>query len=223
MRLLCLLALGSLCIASRSLASRSMALPPLRSSTIAGGTVSGSNCVSADVPPGTGNSGVVKAYQQYRISLRNLSNIQQTVSIAIERDTSISANYGMSIPDVTGPNMKMSSDASFSVTLQPAAATSGSSTSQVISMFCSKNNCWLGHPAGSVGTVEAMLSGTCGPFSNQVSCLSIDTLLNLRLVVAEDRGAVSGTVSVSAHRECGWKDHYTSPPTFIQINGGRAF
>jgi hypothetical protein len=216
------IAFGLLTLSSVAEAARSVAIPPMRSQTIAGGALGSTTCVSADVPPGVGNSGVLKANQQYTINLRNLSNIVQTVTVIIERESQAETQYGMTAaPELTGPTLKVSSEASYRVVLQPSSGGVGVSSSETVEVSCTKNTCWIAYPGGSIGSAVGKAPNCNQP--EAVVCLAVTSRLNVRLEVAEDRGAVSGTISVSAHRECGWKDHYVSPPTFLQINGGRAF
>lgn len=219
-------------LGSDAWAARTVSMFPMRMSTIAGGSLGGVACVAADLMVSPGNSGVVAVSHFYTVNLRNLSEIPQTVRIVLEKGSAVSSRYSKilasgvqsPVPDDTGKSITVGSDQTYSITLAAASAAAGSTATLPFFVGCTKNSCWIASPGGTMaGTADpiAMPGGSCA--TSAATCLAADSDLHLRFTVDQDRGAVVGSIATSAHRTCGWKDHFNEPPPFVQINGGRPF
>lgn len=227
-------------LGSDAWAARTISLFPIHMDTVAGGAmgtvtagmysaVSATACVTADIiyPPAAGAGGVVTAYHSYKINLRNISDLEQTVRITIEKGSQVSSAVsqpGSGIPNGPKRSVTVGADSTYAVKLAKSSALTGDSLTVDLFIGCSKSTCWIAHPGGlAAGSVDPLVATQACPVSAQAICMTANSDVHLRLSVDEDRGAVVGSISTAAHRQCGYKDHYIEPPPFVQINGGRPF
>ncbi len=212
-------------------AARTVKVIPIRMNSVSGGVLDGVPCRQADVSTGevlgtVQKDGPVTINHLYSVTLRNVSDVEQTVRIRLEGGSSLSAFYsgpGEGRTNLHGTPVVMNDHFDTTVTLAPSNQGAGALRTVQIEMGCSRATCWgsiYGASSTFVGSRENV--GACDP-TKQVACISMITLFNVRITVEEDRGAVLGSISGAAHRGCGLKDHYVETPPFIQINGGRPF
>ena len=171
-------------------------------------------CITADMVSYTNyaDAGVTSVVQSYKVSLKNLSDVAQDVTVTILPGTWVlsqnSAGAGNGIPFVLRPTREVTSPHNIPVHL-PAHG-QGSTTIT----FGSTDTAY------SIDAIDGSNVDCSG--APQV-CLRQESSLILRISVAQDRGAILANLTATAHRCSGSKDHYLQPPIAFQINGGRPF
>ncbi len=208
-------------------AVRTTAVMPIQMNTVHGGSNGGaaSYCVTADMQQPVGSFTPASSFASsagmlasgthwYTFNFRNLSAIQQDITISVEPGSQIKANYSTNqpAPATTGPSTAVSGIKKINIGLGPNA----SKTFNIL-VGCSQSSCWIAGDGGTLaGTVDSSPT-------HDMQCLSIVSQMQFSLSVAQDRGAVIASIATSAHRHFGYADKYQQPPPFILVNGGRPF
>jgi hypothetical protein len=214
LRFLCLLIFS---VTFKAQAARIIEPPSMFFHTVHGGQVGAATCVTADMHNSAayfGTSGVDQGIHSISVSLKNISNIAQTVTIELLPGTYVSSSNSngaaSSIPHNPGPSQTLRS----AVTVYgPRALQPYESSVASITYACSSRSCYLPRTTPSAG---------CTLGTPQV-CLGISSQTTLKITVQEDRGAILANITTSAHRACGYKDHFMTPPPSFTVNGGKAF
>jgi hypothetical protein len=199
-------------------AARTISLPPLRMASTHGGVTQMNTCISADMlgyaaygRDGTTFDGVQSVDHTYTIYLKNLSSVDQNVTVTLLPGTFAKGVYS-DPPDSGVPNKEntahgLSGSPSIDILLPP----NGDSK---------RDFKFTSNDGGSA----------ISPFESSVECTGIkrtcimqESVIVLQIKVAEDRGAVQANLTATAHRCFGNTDHYVQPPISFQVNGGRPF
>lgn len=197
-------------------ASRKLALTTLDASSIHGGTINTTACTSADMLKADNYisaDGVYLAYHQYRFSFRNLSSEPQTVIVRVLPQTKITTSNSdgeFGITRQIGPSRTIASPSDLRVDLG-AYDEGGTSVT------------FVGNAVQAV--IQPMDPGiVCeSPVPPPQVCLTINSQLVAEIEVLQDRGAVSGSVTMSSHRCHGHLDVMRTTPVNKDLNGGRPF
>lgn len=214
-KLICLIAvvLGST-VSLAAMAARSVALPTMETSTVHGGHSNTISCVTANMHTpsayGGGDDGVQMAFHIYAFNFKNLSDTPQDVTINILPGTKMQSQNsgGMTggVPYVDVPGKEVTSPYAMNFHIGAYA-----DVLQEIGFFSN----------GADTSIVPVFSGV--PNGAPQICVSVKSWLSVSISVAQDRGAIIGSVTSKSHRGMGKADSWHSAPISFLINGGRPF
>ncbi len=218
-----ILAILSFVFCPQAWAARTLYVAPIEIQSVHGGTVGGVSCATANMVLPLGN-GVIAASHQYNFHFRNGGPIRQTLQIIAEKGTEVRSrinNPSSTAPDGPTQTAALTNNLSTTVTIEPESSAS-------VSFFigCSARGCTLkmenGGTAGIANLPEFAPGATCSS-GQALICITAYSKVNFKVIVQEDRGAVSGSIASYGHRVCGGMDTFPQTPPFVQLNGGRPF
>ena len=169
------------------------------------------------------NNGVTSISHIFSISVKNISDINQTVNFIIEKASMTAFNSeGTSNTGI----QHVGADFTNPSTYEAKVTISGNESKVVdIRFTCNTDNCGvfftdrttmaLTHLGGS------NISPGCG--GTRHACMKLTSELEVRLEIEEPRGAIIAHLQGTTKRGCGVSSRNLSSPISININGGRPF
>lgn len=219
-------------------ANRTLVLPMFSQSSMHGGvSPTGTVCVAANMlyPTGSGASlppgQVGTANHIFILRLQNISATPQTVTVGLNSlhvQTSISQTDAEGITTASGPSVTTAPSLTKNVLNIPA---NGLKAWNFV-VACSGSNCAMGEAnyleyaitgggSSSYPDIDNVRAQYCTDTNR--NCLAQSTSMQITLDIAQDRGALIGSLSTWVHRCNGWTDLTNGGIVSLQLNGGRAF
>ena len=164
--------------------------------------------------PAGADGGVKIAHHEWVFSFKNLSSIRQTVRIILLPGTAVTSMnsrgdlYGTNDGTTNRTARAITEATTLTVNVQP----NGYASQGVVFE--------AGSAVGAIMPIDAQPTCNTQPGHR---CMLQTSIVNVRIEVDEDRGAVTGNLSAGGHRCYGMVDTFVSPPFNYPINGGRPF
>lgn len=233
-----LLVLGAVGFSPSAFAERMLELPPVHVQTVHGG-VHGSPpiaCVTADmglnashyITPGPGAAtGVSLGYHAHNFSFRNVSTVNQTVTVLVGAGSRMrsAVSTGINgIPNQPSGGVTVPGEVPIQFVMPP-----GDARAVAIYTFCNINgSCWSSfeiQDAGGNALGAGSVAGGAGSMGlgTGIACLALDSTFQFKIRVLENRGAVTANFTTSYHRGGGLTDKAVSNIPSYPVNGGRPF
>jgi hypothetical protein len=157
------------------------------------------------------NSGAGAAYHEVFIDIQNRSQVPQSVTIRTLAGSAVTCQVGTAGWPVTvhsSPALRQ----------QLKVIPPNSNAIFLITLYCDRSR-------SLSGTVLGQQLMVIPSFANPGDSIRVDmnSILNVTIEIAEDRGAVTARVTASAHRVHGTTTEFLYPLFVGDVNGGRPF